>query len=81
MKQMIETIIKTIATKPEAVTINEIKGDESSIFEVTVDKQDLGKMIGKGGKNAQAIRTLVFAASYKFGNRRYQIEVKSLHDE
>ena len=80
MKNMIETIIKKIAEYPEAVKISEVRGDESSIFEIYVTKSDLGKIIGKSGKNAQAIRTLVYAASYKNNNRRYQIEIKAIED-
>ena len=80
MKKMVETIVKTIAEKPEMVVVDEVKGNDSSIFEVTVDKSDLGKMIGKDGKNAQAIRTLVYACAYKHGNQRYHIQVKSLED-
>ena len=78
MKDMIEMIIKTIAEKPNDVVVKEVKGDESSIFEISVNKSDLGKLIGKSGKTAQAIRTLVYAACYKYENRRYQIEVKEL---
>jgi len=80
MKNMIESIIKEIAEYPESVKINEVKGTESSIFEIYVRKSDLGKIIGKNGKNAQSIRTLVYAASYKNNNRRYQIEIKSLEE-
>jgi predicted RNA-binding protein YlqC (UPF0109 family) len=80
MKQMIEAIFKTIATKPEQVIVNEIKAENMSIFDVIVDKSDLGKMIGKSGKTAYAIRTIIYACSYKFGNRRYQLDIKSEGD-
>lgn len=77
MKELVEDIVKAIVDKPERVKVNEIEGDNSSIIEVKVDKTDLGKVIGKGGKTAQSIRNIVFAASFKT-KKRYTIDVNSL---
>jgi len=76
MKEMLEVITKNIVDKPEKVTVKEIEGDSSSILEIKVDKDDLGKMIGKKGKTAQSIRNIVYAASFKVG-KRYQIEIQA----
>ena len=76
MKDMLEAIAKTIVDKPEFVTVTEVEGDASSILEIKVAKEDLGKMIGKKGKTAQSIRNLVYAASFKH-KKRYQIEIQA----
>ena len=73
MKSLVEHIIKTIVDKPEKVVVKETNGDNSSIIDVTVDKSDLGKIIGKAGRTAQSIRNIIFAACYKNG-KRYNID-------
>jgi hypothetical protein len=77
IKEMVETIAKTIADKPEQVTVKEIEGDRSSIIEVQVAKSDLGKLIGRDGRTAEAIRNLVFACSFKCNKKRFAIEIQS----
>jgi len=72
--QLIEIIAKEICDKPDDVKVKEIGGDSSSIIEIHVNKEDQGKMIGKGGKVIQAIRTIVYTVSFKY-NKRYTIEV------
>lgn len=74
MVQLIETIAKSICSKPEAVKATEINGSTSSIIEVCVDKSDLGKMIGKSGHTAQSIRNIMFACSFKY-NKRFSLEI------
>ncbi len=69
MKEFLETIIKPIVDKPDEVMITEVEGDSVSIYELRVGTGDLGKVIGKHGKNAQAIRTLLNAVSAKAGKR------------
>ncbi len=69
MKEFLETIIKPIVDKPDEVIITEVEGDSVSIYELRVGTGDLGKVIGKHGKNAQAIRTLLNAVSAKAGKR------------
>lgn len=79
MKDMLIAITKTIVDKPDVIEVKEVPGESSSILEIKVAKEDLGKMIGKKGKTAQSIRNLVYAASFKF-KKRYQIEIQSLTD-
>ncbi|GAJ04832.1 unnamed protein product, partial [marine sediment metagenome] len=69
MKELIELIIKGIVDNPEKVEINEIIGERSSIFEVKVDSTDIGKVIGRQGRNIKSIRTIVNAAAQK-GDKR-----------
>ena len=61
MKQVLETMIKTIVDDKENVSINQIEKEKLTIFEVKVSKEDMGKVIGKDGKNAKAIRTIARA--------------------
>ena len=77
MKEMLEVIAKTIVDKPELVTVTEVEGESSSILEIKTDATDLGKLIGKKGRTAQAIRTLVYSAAFKC-KKRYQVEIQSL---
>lgn len=65
MKDILETIIMNLVANKEAVSINEIQGEQSIIFEVKVDEEDMGKVIGKQGKVAKAIRTLIKAVAAK----------------
>ncbi len=65
MKELVEHIAKALVDNPDAVQINEIEGEQTSVIELKVAKEDLGKVIGKQGKTARAIRTLLNAASTK----------------
>ena len=65
MKQVLETIIKNIVENQEAVSINEKEEAEKIIFEVKVDNKDMGRVIGKQGKVANSIRTLMKALGSK----------------
>lgn len=65
MKDILETIIMNLVENKEAVSINEIQGEQSIIFEVKVAEEDMGKVIGKQGKVAKAIRTLIKAVAAK----------------
>ena len=76
MKNLVQTIVKAIVDCEDDVNVNEIEGGSTSIIEVFVDKSDLGKVIGKGGKTVQNIRNIVYAASFKT-NKRYTIEIDS----
>jgi predicted RNA-binding protein YlqC (UPF0109 family) len=66
MKNLIETIAKSICDYPDKVVVTEVPGQSASIIEVCVDKSDLGKMIGKSGHTAQSIRNIIYASSFKF---------------
>jgi uncharacterized protein len=65
MKEMVEMIARMLVDQPDAVSVSEINGVHSLIVELTVAKADLGKVIGKKGRTAGAIRILVSAASAK----------------
>ena len=65
MKEMLETIIKSLVTDQDAVSINEIEGEKSVIYEVRVAQSDMGKVIGKDGKIANATRTIMKALAAK----------------
>jgi len=74
LKELIELIIKGIVDKPDKVEINEVIGEKSSIYEVSVDSDDIGKVIGRQGRNIKSIRTIVNAAAQK-DNKRVVIEI------
>lgn len=65
MKELIEVIAKALVDKPEEVKVKEIEGDKSIIIELTVAPEDMGKVIGKQGRIAKAIRTIVKSAAAK----------------
>ncbi|MDX9722564.1 MAG: KH domain-containing protein [Myxococcota bacterium] len=69
MKDLIEFIAKALVDRPEQVVVNEIKGEQTSVIELRVAKEDLGKIIGKQGRTAQALRTILSAASTKLRKR------------
>ena len=69
MKEFIEYIIKNLVDHPEKVKINEIGGTHTLIVELSVDKSDTGKIIGKKGKTINAIRTLLMAVASRNGVR------------
>ena len=74
MKQLIEDIVKALVDQPDEVQIKEVVGSHAHVVELTVAKEDLGKVIGKGGAHASAIRTLMAAASGK-EKKRYILEI------
>ena len=74
MKDFIAYLAKALVDKPEEVEVTEIAGEQSSVIELKVAKEDLGKVIGKQGRTAQAIRTIVGAASKKM-HKRYVLEL------
>lgn len=66
---VVQTIAQEICEYPEDVMVQEIEAKHSSIIEVKVNKDDQGKMIGKGGRTADAIRTIIYSCSFKYGKR------------
>lgn len=74
MKELLEFIAKSLVDNPDAVTVNEIDGEQSIILELKVAPEDMGKVIGKQGRIAKAIRTVVKAASVK-QNKRVVVEI------
>jgi len=73
MKEMLETIIKSLVTEQDAVSINEVDGEKNVIFEVKVAESDMGKIIGKEGRIANSIRTIMKALATK-ENKKISIE-------
>lgn len=65
MKEILETIVKNLVDNQEAVEIKEVDGEKNIIFEVKVAEEDMGKIIGRQGKIAQSIRTLIRAVANK----------------
>ena len=74
MKQLIEDIVRSLVDRPDDVQIKEVIGEHAHVLELRVAKEDLGKVIGKGGAHASAIRTLMAAASGK-EKKRYILEI------
>ncbi|MGD8702668.1 MAG: KH domain-containing protein [Desulfosarcina sp.] len=74
MKELIELIARALVDQPEAVFVNEINGSYTSIVELRVAKEDIGKIIGKRGRTADALRTLVNAISSK-AKKRLWLEI------
>ncbi len=69
LKELIATIAEALVDKPEEVEVREIVGEQTSVIELKVAKEDLGKVIGKKGRTAAAMRTLLSAASTKLHKR------------
>lgn len=69
MKELIEYIAKALVDHPDQVKVSEIGGENTSVIELVVAKDDLGKVIGKQGRTARAMRTILTAASTKLRKR------------
>lgn len=69
MKTLIDAMAKALVDKPEEVKVTEIEGEKTTVFELRVSQSDLGKVIGKQGKTARAMRTILGAAGTKVGKR------------
>lgn len=69
LKELLETMIKALVDIPDKVSIHEIKGEQTTVFELSVERSDLGKVIGKQGKTAKSLRTILTAASTKLRQR------------
>jgi predicted RNA-binding protein YlqC (UPF0109 family) len=69
LKDLIFLIAQMLVDNPEQVHVNEIRGDQTSVLELRVAKEDLGKVIGKDGRTARAMRTILTAASTKIRKR------------
>ncbi len=69
MKDLIEYIAKALVDNPDEVEVLEVEGSKTSVLELKVAKEDLGKVIGKQGRSARAMRTILSAASAKLKKR------------
>ncbi len=74
MKQVLEIIAKSLVENPDAVTVTEVDGEDGMVLELRVAESDMGKVIGKQGRIAKAIRTVVKAAANR-ENKRVSVEI------
>jgi hypothetical protein len=74
MRQLIEDIAKALVDIPEEVQVSEVQGEQVTVLELKVAPSDLGKVIGKQGRTARSIRTILGAAGMKL-NRRFTLEI------
>lgn len=69
LKAMLELVAKALVDNPDKVEVAEIEGEQTNVFELKVAKEDLGKIIGKEGRTARSLRTIISAASAKLKKR------------
>jgi predicted RNA-binding protein YlqC (UPF0109 family) len=74
VKELVELIAKALVDNPDMVHVSQLDGEQSSIIELKVDPDDLGKVIGKQGRTAQAIRIILGAAGMKL-KKRFTLEL------
>ena len=74
MKELVEAIAKALVDRPEEVAVRAIEGEQVTVLELRVAPDDLGKVIGRQGRTAKSIRTLLGAAGMKL-KKRYTLEI------
>ena len=74
LKELIEFMARALVDSPEKVKVSEIEGEQTSVIELRVAKEDLGKVIGKQGRTARSIRTILSAAGMKL-KKRFTLEI------
>jgi hypothetical protein len=74
MKELVESIARSLVDEPESVSVTEVEGEQTTVLELRVAQDDLGKVIGKQGRTARAIRTLLGAAGMKL-RKRFVLEI------
>ncbi len=74
MKDLITEIVQALVDQPDQVSVTEIEGSQTVVLELSVAKSDMGKVIGKMGRNALALRTILNAAAGKT-RKRYVLEI------
>ena len=74
MKELVESIAKSLVDNPDRVQVTQIEGEQSTILELKVAPEDLGKIIGKQGRNVQAVRVILGAAGMKL-KKRFVLEL------
>ncbi|MFQ5455618.1 MAG: KH domain-containing protein [Nitrospirota bacterium] len=74
MKNLIDLMARSLVDKPDEVSVKETEGEKTTIIELRVAQDDLGKVIGKQGRTARAMRTILNAAGTKLG-KRYVLEI------
>ncbi len=74
MRELVELIAKSLVDNPEKVQVSKLEGEQTTILELKVAQEDLGKVIGKQGRTARAIRVILGAAGMKL-KRRFNLEI------
>lgn len=74
MKDLVESIARSLVDNPDAVSVTEIVGEQTTVLELRVAQEDLGKVIGKQGRTARAVRTILGAAGMKI-RKRFVLEI------
>ncbi|HNX41947.1 MAG: hypothetical protein BWY86_00119 [Candidatus Aminicenantes bacterium ADurb.Bin508] len=74
MKDLVELVAKSLVDHPDKVNVTQLDGEQTTILELRVDPSDLGKVIGRQGRTARALRTILGAAGMK-QRRRYSLEI------
>ena len=69
MKELLELIAKSLVDRPEDVEVTEVEGEQTTVLELKVAREDLGKVIGKQGRTARSIRTILSSAGMKLKKR------------
>lgn len=69
LKELVEYLAKSLVDLPDQVKVTEIEGEQTTVIELSVAKEDLGKIIGKQGRTAKALRTILNATATKLGKR------------
>ena len=75
VKEMVKHLVKGFVDDPEAVDVSEVQKSQTTVFELRVAPRDLGKVIGRQGRTARALRALLTAAAEKTKNRRYLLQI------
>jgi predicted RNA-binding protein YlqC (UPF0109 family) len=74
LKEVVETVVKALVDYPDQVEVREVEGEATTVIELRVASQDLGKVIGKQGRTARAMRTILRAAGMKL-KKRFVLEI------
>lgn len=74
VRELVEDIAKALVDEPDQVVVNEVSGEQATVLELKVGPNDLGKVIGKQGRTARSIRTLLGSIGMKL-NRRFTLEI------
>jgi predicted RNA-binding protein YlqC (UPF0109 family) len=74
LKEVVETIVKALVDYPDQVEVREVEGEATTVIELRVAQEDLGKVIGKQGRTARAMRTILRAAGMKL-KKRFVLEI------
>ncbi len=80
MKELVQYLARSIVNQPDAVEVTETQNDDASVFEVKVAKEDLGRIIGKEGRTAKSLRTILTAAAARV-DRKVVLEIVDELDE